>query len=82
MNALFHSLISTQVGFRYIAFAPPNCPAPVPAIAGIGNGIRGIRANFIVFEQVVNIVHLNAPKSKIIFNNLPTDTDKAVKRWL
>ena len=48
----------------------------------IGNGIRGIKRNFILFEQVVNVVHTYAPESKIIFNSLPTDTDEAVKRWL
>lgn len=48
----------------------------------IGNGIRGIAANFILFEQIINVVHIHAPKSKIIFNSLPTNTDEAVKRWL
>lgn len=47
----------------------------------IGNGIRGINANFILFEQIINVIHTNAPKSKIIFNTLPTNTDEAVKRW-
>jgi hypothetical protein len=50
--------------------------------AVIGNGIRGLKVNFILFEQIINVVHANAPKSKIIFNSLPTDTDVAVKRWL
>jgi hypothetical protein len=48
----------------------------------IGNGIRGQAANFILFEQIINVVHENAPKSKIIFNTLPTNTYEAVKRWL
>lgn len=48
----------------------------------IGNGIRSLTANFLLFEQLINIVHEHAPKSKIIFNTLPTDTDQAVKRWL
>jgi len=48
----------------------------------IGNGIRSIKVNFILFEQLVNIVHVSAPKAKIIFNTSPTDTDEAVKRWL
>ncbi len=48
----------------------------------IGNGIRGLKSNFILFEQIINVVHSSAPKSKIIFNSLPTDTDEAVKRWL
>jgi hypothetical protein len=48
----------------------------------IGNGIRGVRVNFILFEQIINVVHASAPKSKIIFNTLPSDTDEAIKRWL
>lgn len=48
----------------------------------VGNGIRGLKANFILFEQIINVVHTSAPKSKIIFNSLPTDTDVAIKRWL
>jgi hypothetical protein len=48
----------------------------------VGNGIRGLNSNFILFEQIINVVHANAPKSKIIFNTLPTNTDEAVKRWL
>ena len=47
----------------------------------IGNGIRGIKSNFILFEKIVNVVHTNATKSKIIFNSLPTDTPESVKRW-
>lgn len=48
----------------------------------IGNGIRSITANFILFEQIINAVHAYAPKSKIIFNTRPSNTDEAVKRWL
>jgi outer membrane PBP1 activator LpoA protein len=48
----------------------------------IGNGIRSQTSNFILFEQIINVVHANAPESKIIFNTLPTNTDEAVKRWL
>ena len=48
----------------------------------IGNGIRSQTSNFILFEQIINVVHTNAPESIIIFNTLPTNTDEAVKRWL
>ena len=48
----------------------------------VGNGIRGVKSNFLLFEQIINVVHSQAAKSKIIFNSLPTDTDEAVKRWL
>lgn len=48
----------------------------------VGNGIRSIKVNFILFEQIINIIHTSAPNTKIIFNSLPTDTDEAIKRWL
>lgn len=48
----------------------------------VGNGIRSVSANFILFEQIINVVHISAPRSKIIFNSLPSDTDEAIKRWL
>ncbi len=48
----------------------------------VGNGIRSLASNFILFEQIINVVHANAPKAKIIFNTLPNNTDEAVKRWL
>ena len=48
----------------------------------IGNGIRSQASNFILFEQIINVVHKSAPLSTIIFNTLPTNTDEAVKRWL
>lgn len=48
----------------------------------VGNGIRGIKANFILFEQIINVVHTSALNAKIIFNSLPSDTDEAIKRWL
>lgn len=48
----------------------------------VGNGIRSVEANFLLFEQIINVIHTSAQNSKIIFNSLPTDTDVAVKRWL
>jgi hypothetical protein len=48
----------------------------------VGNGIRGLSANFLLFEQIINAVHANAPGARIIFNTLPTNTVEAVQRWL
>ncbi|ACU03979.1 hypothetical protein [Pedobacter heparinus] len=48
----------------------------------VGNGIRSLTSNFILFEKIINTVHSNALESKIIFNTSPTNTDEAVKRWL
>ena len=48
----------------------------------IGNGIRGIKSNFLLFEQVVNVVHQDAPQSRIIFNTHPNDNIESIQRWL
>lgn len=48
----------------------------------IGNGIRSLKSNFLLFEQIINTVHSHASGAKIVFNTLPTDTLEAVKRWL
>lgn len=48
----------------------------------IGAGIRVNPSNFILFEQLINVVHEHAPRARLCFNTLPSDTADAVKRWL
>lgn len=48
----------------------------------IGAGVRTVPANFILFEKLINVVHEHAPKARLCFNTLPSDTAAAVKRWL
>ena len=48
----------------------------------IGAGVRTVPSNFILFEKLINVVHEHAPQSKLCFNQLPSDTAEAVKRWL
>jgi hypothetical protein len=48
----------------------------------IGAGVRVNPANFILFERLINVVHEHAPQAKLCFNQLPSDTAEAVKRWL
>lgn len=48
----------------------------------IGNGIRGISANFMLFEKIVNVVHQYAQNAKIIFNTNPVDNIESIQRWL
>ena len=48
----------------------------------IGAGIRAIPSNFILFEKLINVVHEHAPQAKLCFNTNPSDTAKAVQRWL
>ena len=48
----------------------------------IGAGVRTNPSNFLLFEQLINVVHKHAPQAKLCFNTLPSDTAAAVKRWL
>lgn len=48
----------------------------------IGAGIRAIPGNFLLFEKLINVVHANAPQTKLCFNTNPSDTAEAVMRWI
>lgn len=48
----------------------------------IGAGIRVAESNFLLFEQLINVVHSHAPQAKIMFNTSPKDNPTAVQRWL
>jgi hypothetical protein len=48
----------------------------------IGAGVRANPSNFLLFEKLINVVHEHAPRAKICFNTLPSDTAAAVQRWL
>ena len=49
----------------------------------IGAGLRTVPPYFLLFEQLMNVVHRHAPPStKICFNTNPMDTTEAVKRWM
>ncbi len=48
----------------------------------IGAGLRTMPTHFLLFEKLINVVHLNAPKAKICFNTKPSDTAEAVRRWV
>jgi hypothetical protein len=48
----------------------------------IGAGIRIPPVNFILFEQLMNVVHQYAGHARIAFNTNPTDTLEAIKRWV
>jgi DNA-binding LacI/PurR family transcriptional regulator len=48
----------------------------------IGAGVRANPNNFLLFEKLVNVVHEHAPRAKICFNTVPSDTAAAVQRWL
>src|SRR4029077_15686436 len=48
----------------------------------IGAGVRANPSNFLLFEKLINVAHEHAPQAKLCFNQLPSDTAEAVKRWL
>lgn len=48
----------------------------------IGAGVRTNPSHFMLFEKLVNVVHEHAPQARLCFNQLPSDTAEAVKRWL
>ena len=48
----------------------------------IGAGVRLVGRNTVLFEKLVNIVHVDAPQAKLCFNTKPTDTAAAVERCL
>lgn len=48
----------------------------------IGAGVHVNPSNFLLFEKVINVVHECASRAKICFNELPSDTLNAVKRWI
>lgn len=48
----------------------------------IGNGVRSLPSNFLLFEALVNAVHEHAPGAKICFNTKPDDSAEAVRRWI
>lgn len=48
----------------------------------VGAGIRLQAKHHLLFEQIVNIVHREAPHAAICFNTTPLDTSDAVLRWI
>lgn len=48
----------------------------------IGAGMRTIPKHFLLFEQLINVVHELAPQAKLCFTTTPDDTADAVQRWV
>jgi hypothetical protein len=47
----------------------------------IGAGVRTDPEEFLLFERLVNLVHVEAPQARLCFNTGPTDSVAAVERW-
>jgi len=48
----------------------------------IGAGLREPTDLLVLFEKVLNLVHVLAPTARICFNTTPADTLEAVQRWV
>ncbi len=48
----------------------------------IGAGLREPPELLLLFEKVLNLVHVIAPGARIAFNSNPADTAEAAHRWL
>jgi hypothetical protein len=47
----------------------------------IGAGLRAPE-QVLLFERLLNLVHVHAPTARICFNTTPADSLEAVRRWL
>lgn len=52
-----------------------------PEVVLIGAGVRKDEGHFLLFEEMINVVHELAPNARITFNTLPYDSVAAVQRW-
>jgi hypothetical protein len=48
----------------------------------IGAGLRESPERLLLFEKIINLVHMLAPQSRIAFNSTPADTAEAAQRWI
>ena len=53
-----------------------------PDCVVIGAGLREPAPRLLLFEKIVNLVHIHAPQARICFNTTPADTAEAVQRWI
>ena len=66
---------ASEVLRKQLAAKPYDCVV-------IGAGIRLFAQNTALLEQLVNLVHAEAPQAKLAFNTNPADTAEAVQRWV
>jgi len=48
----------------------------------VGAGLRTLPPMARQFEVLINVLHRQAPESRIAFNSQPDDSDQAAARWL
>jgi hypothetical protein len=47
----------------------------------IGAGVRLDPDAFMVFERLINVIHISAPNARLCFNTNPSDIAEAIKIW-
>ena len=47
----------------------------------IGNGVRSNMELTEWMEQIIDVIHTNAPSAKLLFNTTPATSIDAVRRW-
>jgi hypothetical protein len=48
----------------------------------IGAGLREPPERLLLFEKILNLIHVHAPHAAVCFNTTPADTAEAVRRWI
>ncbi|MGI5132957.1 hypothetical protein ACQEVB_39585 [Pseudonocardia sp. CA-107938] len=47
----------------------------------IGAGVRMVASNTLLFEELVNLVHVELPDARFVFNEAPEATPDDILRW-
>jgi hypothetical protein len=47
----------------------------------IGAGVRLVASNTLLFEELVNLVHVELPGARFVFNKAPEATPDDIRRW-
>jgi hypothetical protein len=67
--------IAEAVATQALRSKQPDCVV-------IGAGLREPAPRLLLFEKIINLVHIYAPQARICFNTNPADTAEAVLRWI
>ena len=51
-------------------------------LAMIGGGIRMVPEHTLLFERIVNVLHMVSPGIRLCFNTAPDNTVDALRRWI
>ena len=46
----------------------------------VGAGVRTLPVHFLLFERIINLLHMHAPQARLCFNTKPSDSAEAIQR--